>query len=358
MSSLPNFPDSTTDFPTWAANFNASQPSARTYNDYYGDILTQHGFDPNHVPQQGDANYLGFQHSDPLFRQQANSALAAQQRHGSDSFLTPGKGVSNDQATFLQSVFEGYDLPRIQGAADAQYGRVNTAIDAFGQSVGAGATDIRNAGQTASSMLMDQSKHVGDQPMQFAMAGVQSAQEAVRQAQLNGNDAVQAGVAATNKNLQLMRSSTNPDGSPMTAEQVAATSKQVIYDSQIASGQIRAQYDNQTNQLRSALAGTQEQAGGVATNVAQLSSSLAAQSASVSMAATQAAAQFEALGMQDVAKMISANPQSIVSVSNGLLNMWGVFLGGNPAPRPDNTGAILGGMGSMVGGIAAIAAVA
>ena len=356
MSSFPTtLPDPNQDILSWIHERSANQPASRGYNDYYGDVLRQNGYDPNNLPRQGDPNYNAYQHNEELYRTQANSAYSAAQRQANGSFFTPGQGVSTQQANFLQDLFMGYDLPRIQNAANEQWDRVNTATNNFENSVIRGANDIRNSGSAASSMLLDKSQHVGDDAMRFATAGVAVAQENVRQGRENANNAVQANIAAVNKNLQLMRTGTNPDGSPMTPEQMAATSRQVMYDSQIATGQIRAQYDTQISGLQSAVVAAQDQAAGTATNVAQISSGLASQAATIMQSSQAAAAQFEALGMQDVAKMIAANPQSIVSVSNGLLNMWGVFLGGTPAPKPDNTGAMLGGFGGLLGGIASIA---
>jgi hypothetical protein len=281
-----------------------------------------------------------------------------QQQHPewmSGGWIDPKKGITGNQADFLQSMFLGYDVPRMQGAADEQYARVNQGISEMQAGTQRGYDDITNATRTSANDLRSFSNEVGAPAMGYAAQSVANAQENVRQANEQAGAGIQGAVAglysSTRNNMALSLSGTNPDGSPMTAEQKAAVSKQMIYDTGTQAAQIRSQYNAQVLSMRANLSAADQGAAGTATQVGQIASGLRTTAANLETSGAIAGAQLLAQGNKDAAALMLANPRSIVSISNGILNMWGVFMGSTPAKQPGQALQAAPAVGAVAGGV-------
>lgn len=285
-------------------------------------------------------------------------ALANNPQWGGSSFFDPKKGVTNNQADFLQNWFLGYDLPRIQGAADRQFQRVGNAIGNFQSNTAGNVQGLKDLGNEAGNNLIGMAENIGGDALRYGAAGVADAQEGVRRADEYAGYGTQSAVAGMEQRLrselELMNSGTNPDGSPMTAEQYNAAKQQMTYNTQVASAQIRSQYQQTSLNMINNLSNAQMQAGGLAANVGQMQSNLVQAGEQLRSSTYLAAAQLQAQGDKESAMLLLQNPESIASVSNALLNMWGVFMGGTPAQKPNNTGAVLGGVGGIIQGISGL----
>jgi len=327
-------------------------PSSNPIPQMYASEAPQY---PNTLPNSNQ-NPMGWI-SDYLDQHQPGwqENMAAHPEWQGASWMNPKKGITNQQANFMQDMFFGYDFPRIQGAADRQFARVNSAIGDYKSDLTSSLAGVRTAGTEGAETLRGLSKTIGQDANRYGEAAVADAQEGVRKADELAGTGTQSGVAAYQRsvqnNLDLMRRGTTADGQPMTMEQYSAMQSKVLSDTAAAGAQVRTGFEQQALQMRTNLSQTQLGAGGLAANVAGLSANLATQAEQLETSVQLAAAQLEAQGNKDVATLMLANPESVVSVSNALLNMWGVFMAGTPAPRQSTLAQVGSVAGPILGGL-------
>lgn len=319
---------------------------------------------PNAVAEPGDLRETPNPNQNPLdwmneYRDLRtpgwDQRLAANPQWGNSPFFDPKKGFTNNQAKFMEDLFLGYDLPRIQGAADRQFTRVNEAIGRHREGIDNSVENIRAAGIEGADSLRRFAQEAGQEAMRFGHGAVEDAREGVRRADELAGTGTQSAVAGYERNvrnqLALMRSGTNPDGSPMTAEQYAAVQQQVMYDTSATASSIRSDYERNALQMRQNLSQMQLGAGGLSANVDQIAGNLRTQAEHLNTSVQLAAAQLEAQGRREEAGLLMANPESVVSISNALLNMWGVFMGGAPTPGAGGAGSALQTIAPIAGAV-------